>query len=290
MVLVLIAALISSAEAFVASTDCGSAPEQLSSSLPNVLLIGDSISMGTGGKDASSDPLGYGWDVQKELQEMGLAKVQHNGGWFIGGQAGPSTKGVQCIDAWLGPALSNNVSNATQYDVIHFNHGLHDIDESEYVPIGEYVHNLDTIFAKLQRAIKPGGQIIWATSSPVPWPSQYTLRNNSAAQRYNTAAGQLWHSKPAGAVVTNDLYSLITDRCGSDGPLGSYAACSLQRQWTGSPSDMPKKGSTGGVHYNARGRRYMALAVASIISRHLPTTHFANWPASHPQDEIEIVA
>ena len=155
-------------------------------------------------------------------------------------------------------------------------HGLHDIDASEYVQLEEYVENLDTIYAALRRALKPGGQIIWASSSPVPFPSEYKLRNNTAAQRYNAAAAGLWASKPAGAVVINDLYSLITRRCGSGGALGSYAACSLQRQWAGGPGDVPPKGSTGGVHYNARGRRYMALAVASVISQYLPAASVAH--------------
>ena len=112
---------------------------------------------------------------------------------------------------------------------MHVNFGLHDVDEREYVTAEAYVKNLDTIYGTIKTSLTPKGQFIWATTSPVPYPSEYPLHNNLAVQRYNALAERLWSSKPHGAVVTNDLYTLITRRCGSSGPLGSYAACSLQR-------------------------------------------------------------
>ena len=42
-------------------------------SIPNVLLIGDSISMGR--------TVGYGWAAEQMLESVGMASVQHNGGW-----------------------------------------------------------------------------------------------------------------------------------------------------------------------------------------------------------------
>ena len=56
--------------------DCGMPPEPLNASVPNVLLIGDSISMGTAGTDAKGTPLGYGWGVQAMLEGDDVAKVQ----------------------------------------------------------------------------------------------------------------------------------------------------------------------------------------------------------------------
>ena len=95
--------------------DCGEAPVPSTHAphLPSVLLIGDSISMGTADKIVTnkSIPLGYGWTVQKILEPT-IATVQHNGGWALGGQAGATSKGVQCIGHWLG--------NET-FDVIHMN-------------------------------------------------------------------------------------------------------------------------------------------------------------------------
>ena len=120
-------------------------------------------------------------------------------------------------------------------------------------------------------------------------------------QHYNALAAALWASKPSypakGSVVTNDLYSLITRACGSDGPLGSYASCSLQRMWWGPagrpmpslppPDWRPKNGTTGGVHFNARGRRMMGLATASIIAQHLPVvrTEVAGGSSGHCEHE-----
>ena len=87
---------------------------------------------------------------------------------------------------------------------------------------------------------------------------------------------------PLNATVPNVL---LTRACGDTGALGSFSSCSLQRMWWGPggrpspllppPGWRPKPGSTGGVHYNARGRRMMGLATASLISQHLPTLHTA---------------
>ena len=98
--------------------ECGPPPTSLNRSVPNVLLIGDSISMGTGGDkyaDGTWIPLGYGWDVQLSLEPVGLAQVQHNGGWLLEGQAGASKHGAACVDHWLGSG---------PWDVVHINFGL----------------------------------------------------------------------------------------------------------------------------------------------------------------------
>lgn len=257
--------------------DCGPPPAPLNQSVPNVLLIGDSISMGTGGDkypDGSWIPLGYGWDVQQSLEPVGLAQVQHDGGWLLEGQAGASTHGAACIDHWLGDGL---------WDVVHVNFGLHDVDASEFVPPANYSANLDYIYSRIVRKLTGHGQMIWGTTSPVPYPSEYPLRNNSAVQHYNALAALLWASKPAppakGSVVVNDLYSLIIRACGSSGPLGSYASCSLQRLWWGPagrpspslppPNWRPKNGTTGGVHFNGKFTPPTAVSLSrASLSQH----------------------
>jgi hypothetical protein len=75
--------------------------------LPNVLIIGGSISIGY------TRPL-------KEILK-GKANVFHNPG-----NAAHSENGIAKLDSWLG---------TTKWDVIHFNHGLHDL---KY--IGKNVH------------------------------------------------------------------------------------------------------------------------------------------------------
>ena len=61
-------------------TYCGHYPAALSTTQPNVLLVGDSISMPT-----PPSPGGYGDNTQKILERASV-NVWHNGGWDIGGQ------------------------------------------------------------------------------------------------------------------------------------------------------------------------------------------------------------
>ena len=249
---------------------CGPPPTPHRLNTSNVLLIGDSISMGAL-ESLEGDEMGYGAAVSRMLERMGAVHVQHNGGWSDAGQAGPSSKGVRCIRHWLG---------REQWDVVHANFGLHDIAKARgsnwsAVPPHAYVENLDVIFRHVQASLKPGGQFVWATTTPVPQslrlagaaPGSALSRNNSAVLEYNRLAAGLWESKRPGAVVVNDLYSLVTKRCGHRGRYGSFYRCALQRLWP-SPQDAD-------VHFNQEGREYLALAVASVIAQQLPCMHQA---------------
>lgn len=249
---------------------CGPPPTPHGRNTSTVLLIGDSISMGAL-ESLGGDEMGYGAAVSRMLDRMGRVDVQHNGGWSDAGQAGPSSKGVQCIRHWLG---------TQQWDVVHANFGLHDIAKARgsswrAVPPVEYVKNLDAIFRHVQAALKPGGQFVWATTTPVPEslrlagaaPGSALSRNNSQVVEYNRLAADLWASKWPGAVVINDLYGLVTKRCGRRGRYGSFYRCALQRLWP-SPEDAD-------VHFNEEGREYLALAVASVIAQQLPCLHQA---------------
>ena len=235
-----------------APASCGRPPLPHNRSIPNVLLVGDSISMGR--------TIGYGWAAKHMLESVGMASVQHNGGWEgDAGQAGPSSKGVACLEYWLG---------TERWDVIHLNHGLHDVAKArggtwKGVRPAQYVKNLDWIYKHVRRALVPGGQFIWASTTPMPHPSGIARRNNTMIVQYNELAAALWRRKPPGSVVTNDLYGLITRRCGSDSAaLGAYRSCALQRLWP--------KPAAGDVHFNEQGQHYLALAVAGVISQHLP--------------------
>jgi len=249
---------------------CGPSPTPHRLNASNVLLIGDSISMGAL-ESLDGDEMGYGAAVSRMLERMGAVHVQHNGGWSDAGQAGPSSKGVRCIRHWLG---------RERWDVVHANFGLHDIARARgynwsAVPPHAYVESLDAIFRHVQASLKPGGQFVWATTTPVPQslrlagaaPGSALSRNNSAVLEYNRLAAGLWASKRPGAVVVNDLYSLVTKRCGHRGRYGSFYRCALQRLWP-SPLDAD-------VHFNQEGREYLALAVASVIAQQLPCLHQA---------------
>ena len=101
--------------------------------LPKVLLIGDSISKG------------YTPYVIEMLREEAL--VTHNKG-----NAGPAMRGLENIDEWLA---------VDEWDVIHFNWGLHDMylwnyRESDRAPAA-YEKRLDTLALRLK---KTGAKLI----------------------------------------------------------------------------------------------------------------------------------
>lgn len=97
-------------------TVCGDFPAPLRGDRPNVLLIGDSISM-----PVPFTPGGYGVNVKELLTAKGM-NVWHNGGWESGGQASNTVKGLLCTNT----STPGNWLNVTgTYDAIHFNFGLH---------------------------------------------------------------------------------------------------------------------------------------------------------------------
>ena len=67
-------------------TECGFYPPPLSTTQPNVLIVGDSISM-----PVPFTPGGYGVPVHDMLTNQGVT-VAHNGGWGSGGQASNTAK------------------------------------------------------------------------------------------------------------------------------------------------------------------------------------------------------
>lgn len=154
--------------------------------LPNVLIIGDSISMG------------YTPFVQAELR--GKANVIH----APGNNAG-TTLGREKIDAWLkGP----------KWDVIHFNWGLHDLkhvkadtgaasddpNDPRQAEIGKYEANLRTLVPKLKTT---GAKLIFATTTPYP-AGVSPCRLPEDAVKYNEVAMKI--ARENGAAV-NDLHA-----------------------------------------------------------------------------------
>ena len=119
--------------AHAANTICGSPTQPLNATTANVLIVGDSISMGSSG---------YGQNVRAMLEQnvnstapgLGqLANVQHAGGWGGGGQALSTAHGITCIDGYLsGP----NQTAPLAWDVVTINFGLHDCDTRERVHAG----------------------------------------------------------------------------------------------------------------------------------------------------------
>ncbi len=144
--------------------------------LPRVLLIGDSISVG------------YTLPTRELLQ--GIANVHRPPE-----NCGPTTRGLVRIEVWLGER---------EWDVIHFNWGLHDLRMDEnglhQVPVEAYEENLETLVVRLERT---GAELIWASTTPVPDTVNGPPRTSADVIAYNRVAAAIML---AHGIAINDLY------------------------------------------------------------------------------------
>lgn len=195
------------------------APIEDQPGLPRVLLIGDSIS------------IGYTLPTRELLKgKVNLHRIPTNGG--------PTIKGLEQIDAWLGKK---------KWDVIHFNWGLHDLKYmgpngenlfpkekggKEQVPLAEYKKNLDRL---VQRLKKTKAKLIWRNTTPVPPGSKGRYVGDSI--KYNAAAERVMirHGVP-----THDLFTLSRER-------------------------MKEIMLPANVHYTKDGSKALAESVANVI-------------------------
>jgi acyl-CoA thioesterase-1 len=167
-------------------------PIQDDPSLPRVLLLGDSIS------------IGYTLAVRDLL--TGKANVHR-----APANCGPTTRGLEQIDAWLGEK---------PWDVIHFNWGLHDLkymgpsgenladptasDSRQQVPPDQYEANLRKLVGRLS---KTEATLIWCSTTPVPEGAGGRVVGD--AVKYNEIAARVMGEY---GVATNDLYSVAKPR------------------------------------------------------------------------------
>ncbi|TWU58697.1 hypothetical protein Poly51_14760 [Rubripirellula tenax] len=164
-------------------------PPEVDASLPNVLLIGDSIS------------IGYMLDARKQL--AGEANV-----WRPATNCGPTTTGLKSLETWIGD---------TEWDVIHFNFGLHDLKfmgpkgqnladptdptSAPQVPIDEYAKNLRKIAERLKAT---GATVIWRETTPVPDGAKGRVPGDS--KRYNEVAAKVMAE--IGGIETDPMYEV----------------------------------------------------------------------------------
>lgn len=150
--------------------------------LPRVLLIGDSIS------------IGYTLFVRELLKDVAnVHRIPENGG--------PTLNGVEKLEAWLG---------AGEWDVIHFNFGLHDIRRMDggqwQVPMDAYEGNLRRMVARLK---KTGAKLIFAATTPVPKGKLSPPRVPGDEVTFNEIAARVMR---ANGVDWNDLHAFSRDR------------------------------------------------------------------------------
>jgi acyl-CoA thioesterase-1 len=161
-------------------------------SLPRVLLLGDSIS------------IGYTPAVREFL--AGKANVHR-----AMTNCGPTTKGLAELDVWLGDK---------SWDVIHFNFGLHDlkymdpsgnlvpVDQGrQQVSLDDYRKNLQEL---VQRLRATGATLIWASTTPVPMGAQGRVADD--AFLYNAVAAEVMHAGGEEPIAINDLHGVAFER------------------------------------------------------------------------------
>lgn len=158
------------------------APIEDVAGLPRVLLIGDSISMG------------YTLPVRQRL--AGRANVHR-----IPANGGPTKNGIARLDAWLGTG---------RWDVIHFNHGIHDLrfmdDGQRQVGPADYEANLRKIVARLKQT---GATLVWATITPIPDGELNPPRRFGSVAEYNAIAARVMREN---GIRINDLNAHVTPR------------------------------------------------------------------------------
>ncbi len=184
--------------------------------LPRVLLIGDSIS------------IGYTIPVRQLLQgKANVLRAPEN--------CGPTTRGLERLDKWL---------DVGKLDVIHFNHGLHDLivvpeTKTHRVDVKSYEANLQKIVARLKQT---GAKLIWAsTTAVVDGPGR--RRANKDVAEYNDAALRVMKAE---GIEIDDLYAALM----------------------GNP-DREKITTPDGTHFTADGAEFLAKAVADSIAKAL---------------------
>ena len=160
-------------------------------SLPKVLIIGDSISMG------------YTRPVVELLK--GKADVSRNPG-----NAQWSGYGLSKIDAWLGD---------TDWDVIHFNWGLWDMYGWEHKDEDRSPKAYEAILEKIVKRLKQtDATLIWATTTPACPEPEVTMRKRfdsetviapELEQQYLDAALRVMKRN---GVAVNDLHALVRPR------------------------------------------------------------------------------
>ena len=156
--------------------------------LPQVLVIGDSIS------------IGYMKPLVEALE--GVANVQRPKA-----NCGPTTRGLEQLKKWLGKS---------EWDIIHFNWGLHDlcyrhpkskvqgnrdkVNGTIAVPLEEYEKNLNSLVIQLK---KTRAKLIWASTTFVP--KGEAGRRVGDEIKYNAIAEKIMNKH---GVTINDLHQL----------------------------------------------------------------------------------
>lgn len=164
--------------------------------LPRVLVVGDSISMN------------YHQAAKQQLKDIANY-------YRVEGNAGSVDRGVLCMELWLGDYKEKGL----HWDLIQFNHGLHDLKQvydektdsygEHNIPIEDYKKYLEQEIQILKRT---GAKLMWCTTTPVPnkgpvWGTPPMGRQKDEDLVMNKAAMEVISKHPE--IMVNDLNSFI---------------------------------------------------------------------------------
>ncbi|MBN2090045.1 alkaline phosphatase D family protein, partial [candidate division KSB1 bacterium] len=153
------------------------------SALPRVLIIGNSIS------------IGYTPFVREFLAgKVNVHRIPEN--------ARDTNFGLQRLSEWVGQ---------TEWDVIHFNWGLHDLKRlkdgrydvtgEQVTPLQQYEDNIEELVRQLKNT---GTTLIWASTTPVPSGSSGRIEGDEI--KYNQVAEKIMRRHN---ILINDLHTCI---------------------------------------------------------------------------------
>lgn len=168
-------------------------------SLPRVLILGDSIS------------IGYTAHVQRAMNAEAVVLRPMNSKGGMENCAG-TTNGIKKIKRWL-------AKYGGRWDVIHINFGLHDLKrvdpetrknsndpaDPNQAPLELYEEQLRAIFVQAEMT---GADLIFATTTPVPPGGVRPHRDPEDVLRYNEVGVRV--AEEFGAEI-NDLYAFATE-------------------------------------------------------------------------------
>jgi lysophospholipase L1-like esterase len=194
--------------------------------LPNVLIIGDSIS------------IGYGLPLRAMLAGKANVMRPMRPGGKAPANCSSTIEGLAHLPEWLGD---------TKWSVIHFNWGLHDLAHrlenkpqldkvhgKIRVPLAEYEANLENLVLELK---KTGAKLVWASTTKVPDGEPGRILGDDV--KYNAAARRIMERH---GIPIDDLHALSA----------------------GMPESMFLK--PGNVHYTPEGYAKLAEQVARTIA------------------------
>lgn len=202
--------------------------------LPNVLILGDSIS------------IGYTLPVREFLK--GKANI-----YRPVTTKGKSTRPLNCSGTLFGLQRSAEILKAHKWDVIHFNWGLHDLKHVKKAgthdksndPKSPRQASPEVYEAKLKEIVaallKTESKLVFATTTPVVPGTLNPLRTPEDPVLYNGIATKIMEENK---IAVNDLHA--------------YCLPNLA-EW-----QLPQN-----VHFKAAGSQALAEKVATVISKEL---------------------